>query len=122
MIAAFLLFALYAILEGVRDAVVFSEYYRKWNEHVLLFASRGIVAIGFAFAYGLEGALLLVAFMFAFPFFQLSAYYTTYQKLGHPYYNFFSKSSTTDAKMNFNFEYRVVMLVLSICILIYLVC
>ncbi len=123
MVISFTLFCIYAILEGVRDAVVFSEYYRKWNEHTLLWTSRASAGAGmlwpyFMYAGLLETAKLGVAMILAFSFCQLSAYYTTYQKLGHPYYDLFSKSSTTDAKINLNFEQRLGLFLTAIIILL----
>jgi hypothetical protein len=102
---------------------VFSDYYRKWNEHILLWTSRASAGAGmlwpyFMYAGLLETIKLGVAMASAFAFCQLSAYYTTYQKLGHPYYDFFSKSSTTDAKINLNFSQRLGLFLSAIIILL----
>jgi hypothetical protein len=121
MIVTFILFCIYAILEGVRDAVVFSEYYRKWNEHILLWTSRATAGAGMLWPYfmyaGLSETIRVgIAMVLAFAFCQLSAYYTTYQKLGHAYYDFFSKSSTTDAKINLNFIQRTTLFAIAVCL------
>ena len=128
IILIYISWVLYASFSGMRDAYIYSGYIHKVNEHNVWFTERffcGLTAIisfttGMILGYvGLIPTILLgLSLCLSFPFFQLSTYYVTYNKLGKKDYNFFSKSTTTDARMNFDFPTRTSMFILSLFIIL----
>jgi hypothetical protein len=133
MILTFIVFIIWASLEGVKDAFTFSEKWKKVNIHGILLTSRclvGYLAIDnymweifseYKFEIITHSILFLATLSFSFPFFQLSAYYMMYQMLGHPHFNFFTtKSPTSNAKVSFTFYQRVILLIISLCLIVYL--
>lgn len=130
----YLVFIVWASLEGIKDAFTFSEKWKKVNIHGLLLTSRcavGYLAVKdkweiflinrFEWEIFFNSIAFTAMLALAFPFFQLSAYYITYKMLGHPHFNFFTdKSPTSNAKISFGFVERFTGLILSIIIGIYL--
>jgi len=123
---------LFSLLEGARDAASFSHgnTSHPFNIHKFYLPVRGLFFVcilmtvnilgGFSF-FGL--ALDFLGHMLTFSFFHNGAYYETRRRLEPDNeklsdYNWKHQSTTTTAKLSFNFQYRSLMLIAGIVLYI----
>lgn len=128
MIYLYLLFCLYASIEGVTEAILYCKQGAesfKWNEHIIYVVGRGIVLTGFLFSskfmvFNLEsfavGALVCVL---AFSFFHDGFYYETARRINRPDYRFNSNSKTSTARLEITWFIRANMFFASVIITLY---
>lgn len=127
MIYLYLLFCLYASIEGVTEGILYGKQGAesfKWNEHIVYVCGRGVVLTGFLLApelmhFSLEGfsVLALICFL-SYSFFHDGFYYETARRINRPDYKFNSNSKTSTAKIEITWAIRLSMFVASLIILI----
>lgn len=126
----FLIWILFSISDGIEEAKVF-EYKGvdiKWHASIhaffnlqrsvillsllgsdLYFNGAGYGFIPFLNPYIDKFIVNVFAFMAVFPFYHDGFYYQTRNFLDYKKYNFFSKSTTTNAKVSFGFPHRLLL-------------
>lgn len=132
LIASYLIWILYSVFEGKREAFYFSYKVRsaidhKVDEHAMFTIQRMFVAILIClvcFNGWLDCILLLFSLMMCFPFFHDGSYYLTRKKLDGIYpKGWFDQSTTstaiTDKLKLFYPATRTITLVVSLGIVIY---
>lgn len=123
MIYLYLLFCIYAIVEGVIEAILYGKKGAEtfsWNEHIVYVFARIMVLFSILFASrlthlsNLDCLIYASVCMLSFPFFHDGSYYETARKINRPEYRFWSNSQTSTAKIEITWFVRVNMLLVSI--------
>lgn len=129
----FILLSFYALLSGVKDAVLWSKKGAesfKFNEHILFVAERATVYLSVLIAvlsveltakFVISFLVILLASLLAFPFLHNGALYYSRNKIEPELYTkgFFSEpSETSTAKYNFSFRIRTILFGVAIFLVI----
>lgn len=117
MIITYIIWALYAVLEGVKEASIYNlrDYNKKnsFNEHIVFTIQRAVVLILICY---IDARMVFIA-PFAFPFFHDGAYYTTRNLLNNKIYpkRWFDQSKSSSARSTdfFTPEIRIIFVVIS---------
>lgn len=124
MVGAFL-FCVYAFLQGIADAVLWSRKGHEafeGNEHVVLFVGRLVVLM-----LAVVGMDVVTAFLVGcmFPFIHSGAYYSSRNDIDHRVYPDGWKSEPSEdssAEINFTFKQRLWLFIAAIsCLIVWIV-
>lgn len=125
----YLVLNLYALIDGVCDAILYSRKGAdsfKWNEHIVLVIRRCLV--GLLVLLGVQAPytdilIQLCCYVLSFSFFHNGAYYITRELIngkGLLWYYWFHDSTTSTAKLEFNYLFRTLLFLISlICLTTY---
>lgn len=123
VIELYIIWILFAISDGIEEAKIF-EYKGvdiKWHTsiHAFFTIQRSVVLLGLSWLVGdmYSAGLFMLSAALSFPFWHDGSYYQTRHFLDKPAYNFFSQSTTTNAKFSAGPLLRIAMLILSLLVL-----
>jgi len=123
----FVCFLAYSSLSGIKDAILYSHNTHKpfgFNEHQIWVAERAFVLMIILGNIYIELTIIeyirvAISCILGFSFIHNGYYYETRKRLGKTDYHWFSNSSSTTAKVSFNWFTRTLMYAIAIVNLIY---
>lgn len=123
MIYAYILLCIFSCLQGIEEAILFSlkgAKAVKWNEHILFVCVRACPALLLFFVPLIieEKIIVTMCYMLAYSFFHDECYYMSRHYIDLKSDNFFTETTTSNAKVNFNFPIRTGLFVVSLIVIL----
>ncbi len=111
---------LLSISMGAIEAILYSKKAAgafKWNEHALFVINRALIAVCLILSpYASDRVQVMTAAIFMFPLIHDGFYYVTRHLIDVPEYRFNSNSTSSTARFEIKFTWRVVLFAMGIVI------